>query len=285
MNKQNLSDESIVKLFNLKNKICIISGGGGFLGYYIASAFLELGAKVYLLDIDKNSCIKNQKKLNKKYSNKAKTIILNNNSFLVFKTSLEKELKNIKKVDIFINTASYTIKNFKGNNNFFETVEKYDFLLWQESLNQSLNSFFIFNQVIGSKMSKKNNGSIINIASDVGVISPDHRIYEADKTINYKGVKFNTPLSYSASKSAIISMTRYLATYWAKNNIRVNSVSPAGVYNKQDKEFIKVLASRIPLNRMANPSEIKGVLVFLASDASSFITGTNIMVDGGRTAW
>ena len=134
-------------------------------------------------------------------------------------------------------------------------------------------------------MIKRKKGSVVNIASDVGIISPDHRIYEPNKKFNYKGVNFNTPISYSVAKSGIISMTRYLATYWAKKGIRVNCVSPAGVYKKHNKKFVEQLALRIPLGRMAKSDELNGAIIYLCSNASSYVTGHNLVVDGGRTIW
>ena len=121
-------------------------------------------------------------------------------------------------------------------------------------------------------MKSQQKGVVINIASDVAVISPDHRIYKPDERVDYEGVEFNTPIGYSATKAGMLAMTRYLATYWAEDGIRVNSFSPAGVYRDHDPKFVEQLSARIPLGRMA-------------SDASSFMTGANLIVDGGRTAW
>jgi NAD(P)-dependent dehydrogenase (short-subunit alcohol dehydrogenase family) len=140
-------------------------------------------------------------------------------------------------------------------------------------------------QRIGDHMRVNRSGVIINIASDVAVISPDHRIYEPNPTTGYEGMPFNTPLAYSVSKTGILGMTRYLSTYWAKDGVRVNAISPAGVYRQQAPDFVDELVSRIPMGRMANLHELKGPIVFLASDASSFITGANLIVDGGRTIW
>ena len=159
------------------------------------------------------------------------------------------------------------------------------FKLWQKSLNANLSSAFITTKAIARHMLKRKKGSIVNIASDVGVISPDHRIYEPNKKFNYKGVNFNTTISYSVAKSGIIAMTRYLATLWAKKGIRVNCISPAGVYKKHDKKFVEQLSQRIPLGRMARPDELNGAIVYLCSNASSFVTGHNLVVDGGRTIW
>ena len=167
----------------------------------------------------------------------------------------------------------------------FEKFEKYDFKLWQRSLNGHLSGVFIVTKSVVSHMLKRKQGSIVNIASDIGIISPDHRIYEPNKRYKYKGVDFNTPISYSVAKSGIISMTRYLATYWAKKGIRVNCISPAGVYKKHNKKFVEQLSQRIPLGRMAKPYELNGAIVYLCSNASSYVTGHNLVVDGGRTTW
>ena len=131
-------------------------------------------------------------------------------------------------------------------------------------------------------MVERGSGVVVNIASDVAVISPDHRIYQG---MTYGGKPFNTPVAYSMSKAALLAFTRYLATYWAPRGIRVNALSPAGVYDDHDAAFVERLANLIPLRRMAHKDEYKGALIFLCSDASSFMTGANLIVDGGRTAW
>ena len=140
-------------------------------------------------------------------------------------------------------------------------------------------------QAVGKVMKSQQKGVVINIASDVAVISPNHNIYKADERFDYEGVDFNTPIAYSASKAGMLAMTRYLSTYWADDGIRVNSFSPAGVYRDQDPKFVERLSALIPLGRMAFAEEYKGPIVFLASDASSFMTGANLIVDGGRTIW
>ena len=134
-------------------------------------------------------------------------------------------------------------------------------------------------------MKKQEKGIVINIASDLALISPDQRIYEPDERFDYKGVSFNTPIGYPTTKAGILGFTRYLATYWAPYGIRVNALSPAGVYREQDLKFVEQLSYRIPLGRMAFPEELKGPIVFLCSDASSYMTGSNLIVDGGRTIW
>lgn len=271
--------------FNLKNKIIIITGGSGFLGSEFSSTLSDVGAIPIILDKNKTSLELLKKKFFKKRQRGSFFLVDLNNETKV-NVVINSIIKKYRKIDCLINAAGLTGEDMlKTDCNFFEKFENYDFKLWQKALNGNLSSTFILTKSVAKYMLKRKKGSIINIASDVGIISPDHRIYEANKKINYEGVNFNTPLSYSVAKSGIISMTRYLATYWAKKGIRVNCVSPAGVYKKQNKKFVEQLSERIPLGRMAKPEELTGAIIYLCSDASSFVTGHNLVIDGGRTIW
>ena len=271
--------------FNLKNKIIVITGGSGFLGSEFSSTLSEVGAIPIILDKNNASLELLKKKFIKKKQRGFFFLVDLNNETKV-NIVINSIIKKYRKIDCLINVAGLTGEDMlKTDSNFFEKFENYDFKLWQKSLNGNLSSAFILTKSVAKHMLKRKKGSIINIASDVGIISPDHRIYEANNKINYKGVNFNTPLSYSVAKSGIISMTRYLATYWAKKGIRVNCVSPAGVYKKHNKKFVEQLSEKIPMGRMAKPEELTGAIIYLCSDASSFVTGHNLVVDGGRTIW
>ena len=271
--------------FNLKNKIIIIAGGSGFLGSEFSSTLSDVGAIPIILDKNNASLELLKKKFIKKKQRGFFFLVDLNNETKV-NVVINSIIKKYRKIDCLINAAGLTGEDMlKTDSNFFEKFENYDFKLWQKSLNENLSSTFILTKSVAKHMLKRKKGSIINIASDVGIISPDHRIYEANKKINYEGVNFNTPLSYSVAKSGIISMTRYLATYWAKKGIRVNCVSPAGVYKKHNKKFVEQLSEKIPMGRMAKPEELTGAIIYLCSDASSFVTGHNLVVDGGRTIW
>ena len=265
--------------FNIKNQNVVIVGGGGFLSLYFAEAICEYGGIPILVDVERSRIISNCKKLNRKY--KCLYYFCDLSDPKLIKSVFQKIIKENKKISTLINAANYKIDDKK----FYDKFENYDLSIWNSSLEINLTANFIISQIICKHMSKFKNGSIINISSDVGVISPDHRIYKKNKKNNYKGVEFNTPIAYSASKSALLSMTRYLATYWAKKGIRVNSISPAGVKNNQPKKFVNELENLIPLNRMMDPNELKGAILFLSSDASSFVTGSNLIIDGGRTIW
>lgn len=271
-------------LFNLKNKIILITGGSGYLGSEFSFAVSDMGAIPVVLDKNKKSInlLKN-KFVRKKRKGSFYFIDINDEGKV---NDLTKQIiKKYQRIDCLINSAAYTMNNMLKKNNIFERFEKYDFELWKQSLEGNLSGTFVVTKSVAKYMLKRKTGSIINIASDVGIISPDHRIYEPDKNNNYKGVNFNIPASYPVAKSGIISLTRYLATFWAKSGIRVNCISPAGVYKNQNKKFVKKLSERIPLGRMAKSHEINGAIIFLCSSASSFVTGHNLVVDGGRTIW
>jgi NAD(P)-dependent dehydrogenase (short-subunit alcohol dehydrogenase family) len=187
---------------------------------------------------------------------------------------------------VLVNNAALT--KYSGDANpdaFFAPFETTDDSVWNAGLKVNLTGTMLCCKVIGPVMQRQGKGSIINLGSDVGIVSPDQRIYEAQPEIGYPGQNFNTPAFYSVTKAAVLHLTRHLATLWAKSGVRVNSLSPAGVYRDHDPAFVKQLASRIPLGRMAQINEYKGAIVFLASDASSFMIGHNLVMDGGRTIW
>ena len=272
-------------LFNLKDKIAVITGGSGFLGSEFALTLSNIGAIPIVLDKNKNSLQLLEKKFKKKKL-RGLFFLVDLNDENKVNVAIDLIIKKYRKIDCLINAAGFTDQDMlKTNVNFFEKFEKYNFQLWQRSLNGNLSSVFLVTKSVAKHMIKRKKGSIVNIASDVGIISPDHRIYEPNKKFNYKGVNFNTPISYSVAKSGIISMTRYLATYWAKKGIRVNCISPAGIYNKHNKKFVEQLSQRIPIGRMAKSYELNGAIIYLCSNASSFVTGHNLVVDGGRTIW
>lgn len=278
-------ENSVKKQFDLSNKNVVITGGGGFLGYQFSEAIAEMNGTPILLDISDEGLNENSSKLKnmgaESYSYK---LDLTDKQQII--STVQSIIENHQKVDVLINNAAFAMKNLQsGGDDFFAPFEEYEQNLWEVSLNVNLTGTFLVTQQIGGYMKKAQKGNVINIASDVAVISPDHRIYQPNKRYNYDGVEFNTPIAYSVSKSGILAFSRYLATYWAQYGIRVNSLSPAGVYRNQDNKFIEQLEEKIPLGRMALPQELKGAIVFLASNASTFMTGHNLILDGGRTIW
>jgi NAD(P)-dependent dehydrogenase (short-subunit alcohol dehydrogenase family) len=259
------------EMFNLKNKVAIVSGGTSHLGVSMVEALAEAGSKVYITSRSNEKAQKTVKSLNKKGIENICSISLD-----ILKTeSIKRCFKKISKIeggiDILVNNSSYMttgkLENVSNSN-------------WEEGIDGTINGVFRTIQEVIPYMKKRKSGSIINIASMYGIVSPDPSIY--------KKTKFNSSPQYGTGKAAIIQFTKYAACHLGNENIRVNSVSPGPFPNlkiKKNLSFIKKLNEKTPLGRIGKPDELKGVILFLASDASSYVTGTNIPVDGGWTAW
>lgn len=266
-------------LFNVEEKTAIITGGMGQLGSQYARALLENGAKVAIFDVKidrKNSYLASQVKNIK--LKLYKTDITRKQSL---KRSLDRVIYDLGIPSILINNAALDVPpGFKDDNS--GAFENYPEACWDKTCAVNLKGTFLSCQVIGSFMANNIGGSIVNISSIYGNVSPDQRMYAY---LAKKGKPFFKPVSYAVTKAGIINLSRYLATYWANKNIRVNTLTLGGVFNRQDKEFLKEYARRVPLSRMANEDEYNAAIIFLVSDASSYMTGSNMIIDGGFTAW
>lgn len=266
-------------LFSVKGKTAIITGGMGQLGSQYTRVLLENGAKVAIFDVKinkKNAYLASQSRntLLKLY----KTDITKK-QFL--KSSLAKVIHDLGQPTILINNAALDVPPGSNGNNS-GAFEDYPQTCWDKTCAVNLKGAFLSCQVIGSFMSKNNGGSIINISSIYGNVAPDQRMYAYRAK---KGKPFFKPVSYAVTKAGIINLSRYLATYWAEKNVRVNTLTLGGVFNHQDEEFLKEYSRRVPLARMAREDEYNAAIIFLASDASSYMTGSNMVIDGGFTAW
>ena len=251
----------------LKNKIAVVTGGLGLLGKEITKALAQAGAKVVVIDIQE----KQKKSFLKQYYKYGKVFYENIDITDLDKidSKLEALASKYGYIDIFVNNA-YPRTSDWGNK-----VEDLKLDSWRKNIDMHLNSYSWISRKMCLLMKEKG-GSVINFGSIYGVIGPDFSVYH--------GTNMTMPMAYSAIKGGIISLTRYLAVYFGKYNIRVNSISPGGVFSNQNKIFVEKYSNKTPLKRMANPEEVASVVLFLASDLSSYITGSNIAVDGGWTA-
>lgn len=264
-------------MFDISNEIIIITGVNGQLGISYAKTFLELGSRVVGLDI-----IKSEQCDLLKYAYPDRFIfcnadVTNKNSLI---DALKKTESNFGTPTVLVNNAAIDSppSSPPEENGPFE---EYPESSWDKVIDVNLKGVYLCCQVFGSSMAKGNKGSIINISSIYGLVSPDQSIYKYRRD---RGEVFFKPVAYSASKSGILNLTRYLSVYWAKKNVRVNTLTIAGVFNNQENEFIDSYCGRIPIGRMANINEYNGALVFLASQSSSYMTGSNLIIDGGWTA-
>ena len=268
-------------IFSLKEKVAIVTGGAGILGIDFCRILAKNGAKVALVD---------------KTSEVAETAVA---SLVKLDPTLEiiplgcdvanpDEVKNVVKdviglfgkIDILHNNAATKTAELKD---FFEPFETYSLSTWREVMSVNVDGMFLMAQAVGSQMIKQGSpSSIIQTSSVYGVVAPDQRIYEES---SYLGLGINTPAVYATSKSAVIGLTRYLAAYWGGSNVRVNSLSPGGMESGQNSKFVKNYSNRVPLGRMGRPEELTAALLYLASDASSYVTGQNLIIDGGLTCW
>lgn len=262
--------------FNVEGKVIVITGALGLLGSTYADGFSREGAKVVIVDLDGELCRQRAEEIAEKYGAEPLGIGCD----IVNREEVARMVKQVVSryggTDVLVNNAATKTENF------FAPFEEYPVEDWEIVMKVNVTGMFLCSQAVAEEMEKKRGGSIINIASIYGVVAPDQQIYEG---AIYQGKEINTPLVYSTSKGAVISLTRYLAAYLAKYGIRVNAVTPGGVYSGQNETFVTRYIERCPLGRMAKPEEIFHAVYFLASDASSYITGHNLVVDGGWTIW
>jgi len=273
-----------MKNFDLSNKNALITGSCGLLGVKHAKALLQIGSNVVLTDIDQKTLIKTKTILESyNYKGEINYYVMDVSQEVSIINVLEKLKKDNIRIDILINNAAINPKQSSLKDNIRTTrLENFSLDVWNLELSVGLTGAFLCSKIFGSAMADdKRGGVILNIASDLSVIAPDQRIYKKEGLENnLQAVK---PVTYSVIKAGLIGLTRYLATYWPENGIRANALSPGGVYTNQDPEFVKRLTNLIPMGRMANSDEYISAIQFLCSDASAYMNGQNIVMDGGRS--
>jgi NAD(P)-dependent dehydrogenase (short-subunit alcohol dehydrogenase family) len=271
--------------FDLKHGHVLITGAAGLLGIEHARAILTANGKAILWDLDSRLLELAIEKLSNEFDSKrifADVIDVTDENQIVdgLKKFTEKDIE----ISTLINNVAANPKYSKRDSNSeFSRLENFRLEDWNKEISIGLTSAFLCSKIIGTRMAERRKGVILNIASDLSVIAPDQRLYRVNSLpIDLQPVK---PVTYSVIKAGLVGLTKYLATYWNEEGIRVNSLSPGGVYDDQPEEFLKKISNLIPMGRMANREEYQSAVQFLCSDASSYMTGQNIVIDGGRSVW
>ena len=264
----------------LDGKVVLLTGAAGILGREFAAGYCEMGASIVLVDIDKETVNAVASELAKTYGVKTLGISCDVTSSESVEKMTDEAIAEFAEIHVLHNNAATKGTDVRA---FFAPFEDYSLEVWRQVMSVNIDGMFLVAQSVGRRMlQQKTGGSVVQTGSIYGLVGPDSRIYEGSE---YLGGEINTPAVYAASKSAVIGLTRYLATRWAAHNIRVNCLVPGGVESGQNSEFSDRYSERVPLGRMARSEEVVSAALFLASEASSYVTGQVLAVDGGWTCW
>jgi len=273
-------------LFDLTDKVVVITGGAGKLGQKHAEAVAEFKAIPVLLDLSQKQAVAAAIRITKKFGVKCLGLAVDITQESQVVNCCQKLLDEFGKIDVLINNATNNpkVETAEKEHNF-SRLENFDLEIWNKDIAVGLTGAFLCSKHFGFAISKNpKGGSIINISSDLGVIAPDQKLYQKDGLSDeQQTVK---PVSYSIVKTGLLGLTRYLSTYWAHKNVRCNALCPGGIKNDElTDKFLTDMHQRIPLGRMAHVDDYKSAIVFIASDASSYLNGAIISMDGGRSVW
>ena len=270
-------------IFDLTGRVAIITGGSGLLGRKHAAAIAAAGGIPVITDLPSTAPQTVALEIGDAFSVEAMGYPADVTDPEQVQALLDACLERFGRVDILVNNAANNPKAETTSDTNWSRLENFPMEVWSGDISVGLTGAFLCSKVVGSEMARRRKGVIVNVASDLAIIAPDQRIYRRDDLPDDRQpVK---PVTYSVVKAGLVGLTRYLATYWADKGVRVNSISPGGVYNNQPEPFVKRLTDLIPMGRMANADEYQGAMLFLCSDASSYMTGANLVVDGGRSCW
>lgn len=257
--------------FRLEGKVVVLTGAAGIIGQEVVRTVVEAGARVFALDRDMAAL----ERLGPPHA-----------SLLLHEADVS-DLQSLRaahsilaaqwgEADVLLNNAA------TKTDNFFEPFESFPLDDWNQIMGVNLTGAMLAAQVFGSPMAQRGSGSIVNTLSIYGIVGPDQGIYEGSE---YLGRKINTPAIYSASKAGLWGLTKYLATYWGHRGVRVNAITPGGIFSGQNEAFVRNYSSKVPLGRMASAQDMAHAMQYLSSEASRYVTGHNLVVDGGWTAW
>lgn len=273
---------SVRDVFDLSGRVVVVTGGGGMLGRQHAAAIAGMGGEPVLCDVSQTALDGAVSELSERLGQQVMSLQLDITSAQAVEAARDQILARFGRIDGLVNNAANNPKIESGQVNWGR-MESFPLDVWNDDIAVGLTGAFLCSRVFGAVMSKQGRGSIVNIASDLALIAPDQRLYRRPGLAeDEQPVK---PVTYSVVKAGLVGLTKYLSTYWSLAGVRANAICPGGVEAGQDREFMERLESLIPLGRMARADEYQGILVFLLSDASSYMTGAVLSIDGGRTAW
>jgi NAD(P)-dependent dehydrogenase (short-subunit alcohol dehydrogenase family) len=271
-------------LFSLSDRVIVITGAAGLFGRQHTEAVARAGGIPVLLDIQETVVQELADEVSGRFNIPASGWRVDITSEAEVEVNCAEVLKHYGRIDGLVNNAANNPKVEEGGTRNFSRLEYFPLEVWQADLAVGLTGAFLCAKHYGAAIAQNpEGGSIVNISSDLGLIAPDQRLYKKpDLPEEQQPVK---PVTYSVVKTGLIGLTRYLATYWADRNVRCNAICPGGIENNQDSDFLREVSSRIPLGRLAQPDEYQGTMIYLLGSASSYLTGTILAADGGRSAW
>lgn len=272
--------DSLIDKFRLDGKVALVTGGAGILGTVVCQALADAGASVAVVDVNLEAAASVAAQISQGNLCASAGYACDITDEASFSNLVEQIEEELGPIEILHNNAATKGSNVRA---FFNSAEEYDMNLWREVMAVNLDALFTVARTVGAKMAARGKGSIVQTASIYGATAgPDQRIYEGS---DYLGGPINTPPVYSASKAGVVGLTNYFATYWGARGVRVNTVTPGGIGSGQNSAFSEKYSARVPLGRMAAAEEIALGVVYLASDASSYVTGHNLIIDGGLSTW
>ena len=266
-------------MFDLSGKVALVTGAAGILGQHFVEGLAAHGARVVAIDLQEAALRALAERIEDRTGRAVMPIACDITDRAALKAAVDRAELELGPIDILHNNAATKGSDLAA---FFSSIEDYPEATWREVMSVNIDAMFFVAQEVGSRMARRGSGAIIQTASIYGILGPDARIYEGS---HYLGRQINTPPVYAASKAAVVGLTRYLATMWGERGVRVNTLVPGGVSSGQNDTFDRKYSARVPLRRMARAEEMVGALIFLASDASSYVTGQTLVVDGGLSAW
>jgi NAD(P)-dependent dehydrogenase (short-subunit alcohol dehydrogenase family) len=268
-----------VTRLSLEGRVAVVTGALGLLGRHHCDALARVGAHVVVTDLDDDACMNRARDL----SGKGPRALGKGADITrpeAVRALRDATLAAFGRIDVLVNNAAINEKVEEGEGEPLR-FDNYPLALFERTLTVNVTGTFLACQVLGTEMARRGSGSVINIASTYALVAPDPSLYRRPDGTQ----SFHKSAAYPTTKGAVLALTRYLAAYWGHRGVRVNALCPGGVENGQESSFVTRYSQKTPLGRMAKPSDYEGALVFLATDASGYMTGANLVVDGGFTAW